>query len=156
MRRREVWMADDYEFNHIVNNSQRVFRLFDQYKNHPYVKEFTKECNVMLVYETYVLEGEADAKFPLDDIWNLFQEDHLPNNNFCRQKINCMWAWNYLQKTPDLPLSTEAIKQTHKIMLDREDILMRKYRESPVFVSYHIFNNCLYWAVHGRRSFYIS
>ena len=60
----------------------------------------------MLVYGTYVLEGEVDAKFSLSDIWNLFQGDSLPNNasNFGRQMINCMKAWNYLQKTLDLPL----------------------------------------------------
>ena len=40
----------------------------------------------MFVYETYSLEGEADAEFSLGDIWNLFKEDTLPNNasNFCR------------------------------------------------------------------------
>ena len=78
MLRRQVWMADDDEFDHIVKNSQRVLRLNGQYKNHPYVEEFTKECNVMFVYETYVLEEKA--KFSLDDIWKLFQEDTLPNN----------------------------------------------------------------------------
>ena len=41
----------------------------------------------MFAYGTYVLEGEIDAKFSLGDIWNLSQEDPLPNNasNFCRQ-----------------------------------------------------------------------
>ena len=53
-------MADDDEFNHIAKNLQRTL---DQYENHPYVKEFKKECSVMFVYGTYVLEGEADAKF---------------------------------------------------------------------------------------------
>ena len=87
------------------------------------------------------LEGEADAKFSLGDIWNLFQEDPLPNNasNFCRQMINCMRAWNYLQKTSDLPLNTEIIRQTHKIMMDGEDILVGEYRKSPAFAGYHIF-----------------
>ena len=28
----------------------------------------------MFVYETYVLEGEADAKFSLSEKWKLFQE----------------------------------------------------------------------------------
>ena len=72
----------------------------------------------MFIYGTYALEGEADSKFSLGDIWNLFQEDPLPNNasNFCRQMINCMRAWNYLQKTLDLPLNTEIIRQAHKIM----------------------------------------
>ena len=98
--KRQVWMADDDEFNHIAKNSQRVLKLNTQYENHPYVEEFTKGCNVMFVYGTYVLEGQADAKFSLDDIWKLFQEDPLPNNarNFCRQMINCMRARNYLQK----------------------------------------------------------
>ena len=36
----------------------------------------------MFVYETYLLEGEADAKFSLGNIWNLFQEDALTNKIF--------------------------------------------------------------------------
>ena len=100
MLKRQVWIADDDEFDFIVKNSQRVLRLNDQYKNHPYVEEFTKGRSVMFVYGTYILDREADAKFSLRDIWNLFQEDALPNNesNFCRQMIDCMKAWNYLQK----------------------------------------------------------
>ena len=115
MLKRQVWMADDDEFDHIVKNSQRVLRLNDQYENHPYVEEFTKECNVMFVYGTYVLEGEADAKFSLGDIWKLFQEDFLPNNasNFRRQMINCIKAWDYTQEIFNLSLSTEIIKQDH-------------------------------------------
>ena len=86
--------ADDDEFDHIVKSSQRVLRLNDQYKNHRYVEEFTKGCNDMFVYGTYVLEVEVYVKFSLDDIWKLFQQDLLPNNasNFCRQIINCMKA----------------------------------------------------------------
>ena len=116
MLKRQVWMADD-EFDHIVKNSQKVLKLNAQYENHPYTEEFTKERSVMFVYRTYVLEGKVDAKFSLGDIWNLFQGDTLPNNtgNFFRQMINCMKAWHYLQKT-DLPLSTDIIKQTHKII----------------------------------------
>ena len=67
MLKRQVWMADDDEFEHIVKNSQRVLKLNAQYENHPHV-EVTKECNVIFVYGTYVLEGEADAKFSLGDI----------------------------------------------------------------------------------------
>ena len=138
MLRRQDWMADDDEFDYIVKNSQRVLGLSVQYENHQYVEEFTKQCNVMFIYGTYALEGEADSKFSLGDIWNLFQE---PNNtsNFYRQMINCMKAWNYLQKTSDLPLNTEIIRQTHKIMMDGEDILVGEYRKSPVFAGYHIF-----------------
>ena len=111
MLRRQVWIADDDEFDHIVKNSQRVLRLNDQYENHPYVEEFTKECNVMFVYGTYILETEVDAKFSLGDIWNLFQGDTLPNNvrNFCRQMIKFLKVWNYQQKTSDLPLKTEIM-----------------------------------------------
>ena len=94
MLKRQAWMADDDEFDYILENSQRVLRLKDQYENHPYVEEFTKEYNVMFVYGTYVLEGEADAKLSLSEIWKRFQEDPLPNNrsNFCRQMTNCMKA----------------------------------------------------------------
>ena len=119
MLKRHIWMADDDESDHIVKNSQRVLRLNDQYKNHPYVEDFTKGRSVMFVYGTYVLEGETDAKFSLDDIWKLFQEDPLPNNasNFCRQIINCMSTWNYLQNTLDLPLNTEIIRQERGLMM---------------------------------------
>ena len=117
-------------------------RLNDQYQNHPCVEESTRGCSVMFVYGTYVLKGEADAKFYLGDIWNLFQEDALPNNvsNFRRQMINCVKAWNYLQKALDLPLNTEIIRQVHGLMTeDKKDVLVGKYRKSPVFASYHIF-----------------
>ena len=43
-------------------------------------------------------------------------------------------------KTSGLPLSTEIIKQTQKMMMeDEKDVLMGKYRKSPVFTGYHIF-----------------
>ena len=141
MLKRQVWIADDDEFEHIVKNSQRVLRLNEQQENHPYLEEFTKKCNVTFLYETYVLEGEVDAKFSLGDIWNLFQ-DALPNNgsNFCRQMIKCMKGWNYLQKTLDFPLNTKIIKQTHKIMTEKEKVvLVGEYRKSPIFSGYHIF-----------------
>ena len=97
----------------------------------------------MFIYGTYVLEGEADAKFSLGHTWNLLQEDPLPNNasNFCRQMINCMRAWNYIQKTSGSPLNTEIIKQTHKIMMehrDGKDVLAGEYRKLSVFAGYHI------------------
>ena len=94
MLKRQMWMADDDEFDHIVKNSQRVLRLNDQYENHSYVEEFTKQCNFMYVYGTYILEGEVDAKFSLGGIWKLFQKDLLRNNssNFCRQMIKSMKA----------------------------------------------------------------
>ena len=128
MLKRQVWMSDD-EFDHIVKNSQRVLTLNAQYENHP--NEFTKQCSVMFVYGTYVLEGKTDAKFSLGDIWKLFQEDLLPNNssNFCRQMANCTKVWNYLQNTLDLPLNTEIIRQAHGLMMeDEEDVLVGEYR----------------------------
>ena len=92
----------------------------------------------MFIYETYALEGEADSKFSLSDIWNSFQEDHLPSNNFCRQMINCIKAWNYLQKTLRLPLNTKIIRQAHELMMEK-DVLVGEYRKSPAFPGYHIF-----------------
>ena len=81
MLRRQVWMADDDEFNYIVKNTQRVLNLNAQYENHPYVEEFATECSVMFVYRKYLLEEEADANFFWGgDIWNLFQVCFLPNN----------------------------------------------------------------------------
>ena len=77
--KRKTWMADD-EFDFIVKNSQTVLELNAEYQNHLYVQESTKECSIMFIYETYILEGEAGAKFSLGDIWNLFQKDLLPNN----------------------------------------------------------------------------
>ena len=51
-----------------------------------------------------------------------------------------MEAWNYLQKTLDLPLNTEIIKQTDELMMeDEKDVLAREYRKSPAFADYHIF-----------------
>ena len=35
--RRQAWMANN-EFDYIVKNSQKVLKLNDQYKNHPYLK----------------------------------------------------------------------------------------------------------------------
>ena len=115
MLRQQVWMVYD-EFDHIVKNSQRVLRLNDQYENRPYVEEFTKECNAMFVYGTYVLEGEEDAEFSYGDT-----------------------AWNYLEKTSDLPLNTKIINQTHKIMMEDERVLVGEYRKSSAFAGYHTF-----------------
>ena len=92
----------------------------------------------MFIYGTYALKGEADSKFSLIDIWNLFQEPRS-TSNFYRQMTNCMKAWNYLQKTSDLYLNTKTIRQTHKIMMDGEDILMGKYRKSSAVSGHHIF-----------------
>ena len=147
MFRRQVWMTDDDEFDHILENLQRVLKLNAQYENHPSVEEFTKECSVMFLYGPYVLEREADAKFSLGEIWNLLQESPLPNNGskFCRQIINCTRACNYIQKTSDSPLSIEIIKQALKIMMHKEkyrdgkDVLVGEYRKSPAFTGYHIF-----------------
>ena len=50
MLRRQEWMADDYELDYILENSQRVLGLSAQYENHPYAEEFTKQCNVMFIY----------------------------------------------------------------------------------------------------------
>ena len=46
-----------------------------------------------------------------------------------------MRAWNYIQKTSDLPLNFKINKQTHKQKMDGAE----EYRKSPVFAGYHIF-----------------
>ena len=120
MLKPQAWMADDNEVDHILENSQRVLRLNDQYESHPYVEEFTKECSVMFVYGTYVLEGEADAKF-------------------LQAMADCVKAWNYIQKTSGSPLNTRIIRQTHKIIMDGKDVLVGEYRKSSLFAGYHIF-----------------
>ena len=106
------------------------------------LKDLQNNVMLCLSMEHTSWRGEVDSKFSLSDIWNLFQEDPLPTNNrsnFCRQMIYCMSAWNYLQKTSDLSLNTDIIRQTHKIMMDGEDILVGEYRKSPAFAGYHIF-----------------
>ena len=45
-------------------------------------------------------------------------------------------AWNYLQKTSDLPLNTKVISEKHKIMMD--DALAGEYRKPVVFNGYYI------------------
>ena len=41
---------DDNEFDHIVENSQRVLKLNAGFENHRYVEEFTKELSAMFTY----------------------------------------------------------------------------------------------------------
>ena len=54
--------------------------------------------------------------------------------------INCMKAWDYLQKTLDLLLNTEIIRQAHGLMMeDEKDVVAGEYRKSPTFAGYHIF-----------------
>ena len=51
-----------------------------------------------------------------------------------------MKAWNYLQKTTGLPLSTEIIRRAHGLMMrDEKDVLVGEIRKSPVFAYYHTF-----------------
>ena len=71
MLRRQVWMANE-EFDYITKNSQRVLGLNIQCENPRHVEEFTKQCNLTFIHGTYALEGKADSKFSLTDIWNLF------------------------------------------------------------------------------------
>ena len=47
MLRRQVWVTDNDESDHILENLQRVLKLNARYENHPYVEEFTKECSVI-------------------------------------------------------------------------------------------------------------
>ena len=136
MLKRQVWIADDDEFDHVV----KIHKEYLNYAINTKIIHMLKDLQKSVMLCLYI-EHEADAKFSLNDIWNLFQGDTLPNNaiNFCRQMINCMKAWDYLQKTGVL-LSTEIIKQTHGLMMeDEEDVLAEEYKKSPVFAGYHAF-----------------
>ena len=53
MLRRQVWITVYDEFDYAVKNSQRVLRLNAKYESHPYVEEFTKQCNIIFVYGIY-------------------------------------------------------------------------------------------------------
>ena len=136
MLKRQVWIADDDEFDHVV----KIHKEYLNYAINTKIIHMLKDLQKSVMLCLYI-EHEADAKFSLNDIWNLFQGDTLPNNaiSFCRQMINCMKAWDYLQKTGVL-LSTEIIKQTHGLMMeDEEDVLAEEYKKSPVFAGYHAF-----------------
>ena len=50
MLKRQVWMADDDEFEYIVENSQRVLRLSDQNENHM-LKNLQKSVMLCLYME---------------------------------------------------------------------------------------------------------
>ena len=50
MLRRQVWMADDDEFDYVMKNLQRVFGLSIQYENHRYAEEFTKPCSAVYLW----------------------------------------------------------------------------------------------------------
>ena len=59
--------------------------------------------------------------------------------------INCMKAWNYLQKQLYLPLNTEIIKQAYGLMMeDKKDVLAGEYRKSAALACYHIFAPTIY------------
>ena len=122
----QVWITDDDEFAYIIKNSQIVFGLNAQYEHQPYIQEFRKECNVIFVYGTYALEGEADARSFTKQLKQLLQA-----NDKRFESIELI--------TSDLLLNTKIIKQTHNIMIDGKDVLVGEYRRSPVFTVYHIF-----------------
>ena len=94
----------------------------------------------MFIYGTYVLGGMQMQNF-LRVIQMILMEFIAGRfftkqaSNFYRKMINCMRAWNYVQKTSGSPLSIETIKQTHKIMMDNEehrngkDVLVAGYRK---------------------------
>ena len=50
MLKRQVWMADDDEFEYIVENSQKVLRLSDQNGNHM-LKNLQKSVMLCLYME---------------------------------------------------------------------------------------------------------
>ena len=79
MLKRQVWIVDDDEFDHIVTNSQRVLRLNDQYENHTNALEFTKGGNVMYLEHTFWRKRQMQ-----NFVWMIYgnysKEYPLPNN----------------------------------------------------------------------------
>ena len=143
MLRQEMWMENSDEFSYILTKVKRVLKLSKQYENYLYIEEFTKECNFVFISRTYVLEGEKDENFSLNETWNLLRDvvDPLSSNAiiFTRQILNCMRALHFTQAKTRSRLSTELIKHSHKIMMhvknhkDGKDLLEGKYRKSLVF-----------------------
>ena len=95
----------------------------------------------MFVYGTYVLKGEVDVKFFLDDIWKLFQEDTLPNDasNFCRQIINCMKASSYLKNIRSSTGHRDYQASTWVNDGGWKNVLVGEYKRSPAFSVYKVF-----------------
>ena len=149
MLRQEMWMENSDEFDYILTKVQRVLKLSTQYENYLYIEEFTKECNFVFIYRTYVLEGETDENFSLNETWNLLRDvvDPLSSNAiiFTRQILNCMRALHFTQTKTSSRLSIELIKHSHKIMMhvknhqDGKDLLDGKYRKLLAFAGFHIF-----------------
>ena len=93
------------------------------------------------MYSAYLLEGKADAKFSLGDIWNISGRHFTKQRKLTLQaNDNCMKAWNHLQKSLDSLLDTKIIRQAHKIMMeDEKSVLVGQYKKSHAFADYHIF-----------------
>ena len=98
-------MADDGEFEYLVKNSQRMVRLNNQYENHLYVEEFIKECNVMFVYRTHILEGGACAKFSLE---------FISGRNFTKPRKQFLQANEKLYEGVGLPTKNIRSSTEHR------------------------------------------
>ena len=66
MLKRQVWMADDDEFEDIAKNSQSILKLNAQYENHPYAQEITKECNFCVCIWNIRSRGRGRCKVLFD------------------------------------------------------------------------------------------
>ena len=114
-------MKNSDEFDYILTNLQRALKLSTQYENYPYIEEFTKECNFVFIYITYVLKGETDENFSLNETWNLLQDvvDPLSSNAiiFARQMLNSMRELHFPQAKTSSRLSIDIIKHSHKILM---------------------------------------
>ena len=134
MLKRQVWIVDDDEFDHIVTNSQRVLRLNDQYENHPYAQEFTKRCNVMYLEHTFWRKRQMQ-----NFVWMIYGNY---SKNILYQTTKQLLQTNdklyegmeLPKNTSDFPLSTKITRQTRTtLMEDEKDVLGEEYRKSPVF-----------------------
>ena len=84
-------METNSELDHIITNAQRVLELTTQYENYPYIEEFIKGCNIVFIYKTYKIEGEAYVNFSLSKMQNLLQD--------VVDTSNCMTSLMYLETT---------------------------------------------------------
>ena len=126
--KKQYWMVDDVEYEHVKNKVNILSELTQKRKNHIYVDEFLKEWNVIFARGTYALEGEIDDK----------------TKDFKRQMDNFLTALKYIQNINGR-LTPEEIKTVHKLVMmgekhkNGEHVLIGEYRKTPVFAGYHEF-----------------
>ena len=114
MKKKTYWMSDE-EYQNVACKIGSLTYLTRKWKNHAYVEEFLIECEVDFARGTYALEGEAANE---------------------GQMINFMLALRYTQ---GLRLSSDKVKNIHKLLMHGEPVLVGEFRQTPAFAGYHEF-----------------